>query len=200
MRREHLEHHRRALRLHQRRLPLRLVALAARPGLLALAGDLGLAQERQRLAQVEVLAGDPLDLLGIAAERGVGTHCDASTMKRDFMSLLRVEVVLGGERHAASGTVLGHRHGRMVELDGYVLDAIPEGPMLFTFHRDEPGVVGKLGTVVGAAGCNISRMQIGQQREQAAALGILNLEGSVDDALLDEVRAIDAVDRACLVR
>ena len=142
----------------------------------------------------------PVNAERIAAERGVRTHCDASTMKRDFMSLLRVEVVHGGERHAASGTVLGHRHGRMVELDGYVLDAIPEGPMLFTFHRDEPGVVGKLGTVVGAAGCNISRMQIGQRREQAAALGILNLEGSVDDALLDEVRAIDAVDRATLVR
>ncbi|MGC6486414.1 MAG: phosphoglycerate dehydrogenase [Planctomycetota bacterium] len=142
----------------------------------------------------------PVNAERIAADRGVRAHCDASTMKRDFMSLLRVEVTVGDERHAASGTVLGHRHGRMVELDDYVLDAIPEGPMIFTFHRDEPGVVGKLGTVIGAAGCNISRMQIGQRRERAAALGILNLEGPADEDLLEQVRAIDAVERARLVR
>ena len=142
----------------------------------------------------------PVNAERLAAERGVVARCEASTMKRDFMSLLRVEVALGDEHHFASGTVLGHRHGRMVELDDYVLDAIPEGPMIITSHRDEPGVVGKLGTVIGAAGCNISRMQIGQRRARATALGILNLEGAVDAGLLEQVQAIDAVDRARLVR
>lgn len=142
----------------------------------------------------------PVNAERIAAQREVRTHCDASTMKRDFMSLLRVEVVVAGERHTASGTVLGHKHGRMVQIDDYVLDAIPEGPMIVTFHRDEPGVVGKLGTVIGDAGCNISRMQIGQSKERATALGILNLEGTADDALLAQVRTIDSVEHAQLVR
>ena len=88
----------------------------------------------------------------------------------------------------------------MVQLDDYVLDAIPEGPMIITFHRDEPGVVGQLGTVLGSAGCNISRMQIGQDKDTATALGILNLDGAVDDSLIDAVRAIEAVDNARLVR
>ena len=88
----------------------------------------------------------------------------------------------------------------MVQIDDYVLDAIPEGPMIVTFHRDEPGVVGKLGTVIGDAGCNISRMQIGQSKERATALGILNLEGTADDALLAQVRTIDSVEHAQLVR
>ena len=109
-------------------------------------------------------------------------------------------VVIDGERHSAAGTVLGHKHGRMVQLDDYVLDAIPEGPMIITFHRDEPGVVGQIGTVIGSAGCNISRMQIGQDKHTATALGILNLDGEVDDSLLDAVRAIAAVENARLVR
>lgn len=142
----------------------------------------------------------PVNAERIASERGVRSHCDASTMKRDFMSLLRVEAVIDDQRHFASGTVLGHRHGRMVQLDDYVLDAIPEGPLILTFHKDEPGVVGKLGTVVGATGCNISRMQIGQSKDQSSALGVLNLEGDVDAALLEQVQAIDAVERARLVR
>ncbi len=141
----------------------------------------------------------------IANERNVRSHCDASTMKRDFMSLVRVEALIGEQRHAASGTVLGHRHGRLVQLDDYVIDAIPEGPLLVTFHNDEPGVVGKLGTVIGDLGCNISRMQIGQSVQPGAAagttaLGVLNLEGDVPDELVQQVQAIDAVQAAKLVR
>ena len=56
------------------------------------------------------------------------------------------------------------------------------------------------GTVIGSAGCNISRMQIGQDKHTATALGILNLDGEVDDSLLDAVRAIAAVENARLVR
>jgi D-3-phosphoglycerate dehydrogenase / 2-oxoglutarate reductase len=147
----------------------------------------------------------PVNAERVAADRNVRVHCEASTMKRDFMSLLRVEVVLGDQRHFASGTVLGQRHGRLVELDGYVLDAIPEGPMLVTFHQDRPGVVGKLGTVLGDAGVNISRMQIGSTNggggdAKRTALGILNLDGEPDEALLERIRSIDAIERACLVR
>jgi D-3-phosphoglycerate dehydrogenase / 2-oxoglutarate reductase len=147
----------------------------------------------------------PVNAERVAADRNVRVHCEASTMKRDFMSLLRVEVVLGDQRHFASGTVLGQRHGRLVELDGYVLDAIPEGPMLVTFHQDRPGVVGRLGTVLGDAGVNISRMQIGSMNggdgdAKRTALGILNLDGEPDEALLERIRSIDAIERACLVR
>ena len=150
----------------------------------------------------------PVNAERIADERNVRVHCEASTLKRDFMSLLRVEALIGDTRHFASGTVLGHNHPRLVELDDFVLDAIPEGPMLVTFHKDQPGVVGQLGTVLGQHDCNISRMQIGTASRAAAAagnadgvaLGVLNLDGDANDALLVDVRAIDAIERAFLVR
>ena len=120
-------------------------------------------------------------------------------MKRDFMSLLRVEALIDGTRHRASGTVMGQRHGRLVELDDYILDAIPEGPMLVTFHKDEPGVVGKLGTLLSDSGCNISRMQIGTGNEDTA-LGILNLSGPLPDDLRDKVLGIPSIHSAHVVR
>jgi len=146
----------------------------------------------------------PVNAERIAAERNVRVHCEATSMKRDFMSLLRVEAVLGEQRHFATGTVLGHRHGRLVELDGYVIDAIPETPMLVTFHKDQPGVVGKLGTALGDAGINITRMQIGTMARNgdhapATALGILNLDRAPNAAQLAAVQAIPAIERACLV-
>jgi D-3-phosphoglycerate dehydrogenase len=146
----------------------------------------------------------PVNAERIARERNIRIHCESSTLKRDFMFLLRVEAVIDEQRHFASGTVLGHRHGRLVELDGYVIDAIPEGPMLVTFHADQPGVVGQLGTVLGNAGINITRMQIGTMLKNGdatatAALGILNLDRAPTEKQLAAVRAIPAIERACLV-
>ena len=136
----------------------------------------------------------------IAEERNVRVHCEASTMKQDFVSLLRVEALIGETRHHVSGTVMGQRHGRLVEFDDYVLDAIPEGPLLLTFHNDQPGVVGSLGTIVGEAGHNISRMQIGKSRSGNTALGMLNLDSEPQQDVLERVQAIDAVQRTCLIR
>lgn len=143
----------------------------------------------------------PVNAERTARERGIRIHCEASSLKRDFMNLLRVEAIIDEQRHYASGTVLGHRHLRLVEVDDYVLDAIPEGPMLVTFHQDRPGVVGALGTLLGDAGINISRMQIGTAEHAGApALGILNLDRPLDDDQLAAVRRLPAIERACLVR
>jgi len=140
----------------------------------------------------------PVNAEQVAKDRNIRVHCETSSLKRDFMVLLRVEALLGGKRHFASGTVLGQRHGRLVELDDYVLDAIPEGPMLVTFHDDRPGVVGHLGTMLGNAGINITRMQIGAAAkkdgaDQAPALGVLNLDGAPDQDLVAKVGAHPAI-------
>lgn len=146
----------------------------------------------------------PVNAERIAEERNVRVHFESTAMKRDFMSLVRVEALIGDTRHIASGTVLGHSHGRMVELDSYVLDAIPEGPMLVTFHRDEPGVVGRLGTMLSDNDCNISRMQIGTTKDSDVALGVLNLQGEFGDGQLAEVlkkvNAIESIVSAHIVR
>ena len=142
----------------------------------------------------------PVNAERIAREQNVRFHCESSSMKRDFMFLLRVEAVIDEVRHFASGTVLGQRHGRLVELDGYTIDAIPEGPLLVTFHRDEPGVVGKLGTALGDSGINITRMQIGIEQAGGGALGVLNLDHAPTEAQLRTIEAITAIDRLRLVR
>src|SRR5712671_1780619 len=142
----------------------------------------------------------PVNAERIAKERNIRVHAETSSLKRDFMNLLRVEAVLDEQRHFVTGTVLGHRHGRLVELDHYVLDAIPEGPLLVTFHHDQPGVVGKLGTLLGDAGINISRMQIGAANgDGGPAIAICNLDRALAEAQLAAIRALPPIQRACQV-
>ena len=170
-----------------------------------------IAENAQKPLRVAMVAGalkplttgavTPVNAERIAKDRGVAIVAEASSMKRDFMNLVRVEAQVGDDRHYATGTVLGHRHGRLVELDDYVLDAIPEGPLLVTFHSDQPGVVGKLGTLLGDAGINISRMQIGTADDPTRpSVALLNLDRALDAAQLAAVRSLAAIRRAEFVR
>ncbi len=153
----------------------------------------------------------PVNAERVAKDRNIRVHAEASSLKRDFMNLVRVEAVIDEQRHFATGTVLGHRHGRLVELDDYVIDAIPEGPLLVTFHRDRPGVVGTLGSILGDAGVNISRMQLGTPNdpprhsddadaEQPASMAVLNVDRPLDEALLQRISSHDAIISAVQVR
>ena len=135
---------------------------------------------------------------------GIRVHAETSSMKRDFMNLVRVEAVIDGVRHGASGTVLGNKHGRMVEFDGFLFDAIPEPPLLVTFHRDSPGVVGHLGTILGQAHVNISRMQLGTKDDETAsdteAMAVWNLDSGLSDKVLARIRAEPTVHSAQVLR
>jgi len=145
----------------------------------------------------------PVNADRIAQDRNIRIHTETSSLKRDFMNLVRVEALLGEQRHFASGTVLGHRHGRLVELDDYIIDAIPEPPMLVTLHRDRPGVVGAIGTQLGVFGLNISRMQIGTPSHgdgDAPSIAILNLDQPLDAGQLAAIRNLEAIQTAMQVQ
>jgi D-3-phosphoglycerate dehydrogenase / 2-oxoglutarate reductase len=136
----------------------------------------------------------PVNAEGIAKSRGVAVSSERSVLKKDFVNLVRVELVFGSERHSASGTLIGRRHLRMVELDEFLLDAIPEGHLLITRHRDQPGVMGRIGTVLGDAGVNIARLQLGVPRERSGeAVGILNVDSPVSPEVAARLRAVPGI-------
>jgi len=147
----------------------------------------------------------PVNADRIAEEMGVRYHVETSTLKRDFVNLIRIETLLDDERHFVSGTVLGRRHGRMVELDHFLMDAIPEGPLLVTFHHDEPGVIGRIASLIGSEGVNISRLQLGvpdngSAAQGAEALGLLNLSSPISQEAIDKVLAEPGIIAAHSVR
>jgi D-3-phosphoglycerate dehydrogenase / 2-oxoglutarate reductase len=140
----------------------------------------------------------PVNVERLASEQKIRVHSEASSMKRDFMNLVRVEAVIDEQRHHVSGTVLGQRHGRMVEMDEFMMDAIPEGPALVTFHANRPGMLGNIGVTLGEHDINIIRMQVGDG--DALSFGVWNLSQSMTDAAYDEVKALEGIGRVCAIR
>ena len=164
----------------------------------------GLPESARRPLTVAMLAGamahrgegpvTPVNAEAKARAHGARWHCETSSLKRDFMNLVRVEATFGDEVHFVSGTVLGHRHGRMVELDDFLLDAIPEGPLLVTFHRDQPGVLGRIGTILGEERINISRLQLGvPDAGEGLALGIWNLDSPLTEGAMQRLKGESAI-------
>ena len=71
-----------------------------------------------------------------------------------------------------------------------MLEAIPEGPTLFILNQDQPGVVGTVGTILGEAGINISRMQLGLVPERSEAAMLVNVDRPPDASVLETLRAL----------
>jgi predicted amino acid-binding ACT domain protein len=77
-----------------------------------------------------------------------------------------------------------------VRIDDFMLEAIPEGPTLFILNQDAPGVVGTVGSVLGDAGINISRMQLGLVPERGEAAMLVNIDRAPDDATVERLRSV----------
>ena len=177
------------------RLAERLGSLAAqlldeRPGGLALhyAGALlELDPEPLRAAVVKGLLEtfseqrvNLVNALAIARARGLDIREDRETEAPRFRALLTVRV---GSTEVGGTLVQGEP--RIVFIDGFWVDVPVDGYLLLTKHQDKPGLVGRVGTLLGEHDVNISSMQVGRLHARGDALMILTL----DDAVPDEVRA-----------
>jgi D-3-phosphoglycerate dehydrogenase len=132
----------------------------------------------------------------IARQQGIVVSESRSEGTHDYVSLLRVSGRFGSERITLAGTLFDERHPRLVRINDYELEVVLEGHLLFTRHQDRPGVVGALGALLGDAGINIARMQIGLAPGSDQAVAALGIATPLTDEQLARVRAIPAVNKA----
>ncbi|MFP6563675.1 MAG: phosphoglycerate dehydrogenase [Myxococcota bacterium] len=125
----------------------------------------------------------------IAQERGIKVIESKASRPTDFASGITVRV-RGSEERLIAGAVFHGGQPRIVRIDGFMLEAIPEGPTLFLQNQDEPGVVGTVGSLLGEGGINISRMQLALSRENGEAAMLINVDASPDEGLMTRLREI----------
>jgi len=113
----------------------------------------------------------------------------------NFLSLVEASVYTDRSRHVVAGTVFGQNLPRIVMLDDYHVEAIPEGDVLVAFNEDRPGLIGAIGNVCGDCGVNIARMTFGRQQQGGDAITVLNLDAPPPAELIAAIQAIPAVHR-----
>jgi D-3-phosphoglycerate dehydrogenase / 2-oxoglutarate reductase len=125
----------------------------------------------------------------LAEERGIEVREERRRASRDFTSLMRVTAVSGDQEVMVAGTTLGRDdEPRLVRALGYEIEIGLEPRMLFVVNDDRPGMIGRLGTILGEAGVNIAHMAVSRNRRSAKALMAITLDSTPDADLLEHLR------------
>src|ERR1039457_192249 len=123
----------------------------------------------------------------------------SDSVREDAGGYASLVTVAAGDR-SASGTLFGDRLGRMVGLDGLSLEFSPEGTLLVIANRDVPGVVGRIGTLLGSRGVNISDLALARGRDgrAAAVVRIDRPDGAIGQDLVRAGSTLEGSDSARL--
>lgn len=128
----------------------------------------------------------------LAKERGILVVEQRRGEHENFASSVTV-TVRGKGQTIVEGTVFGRRDPRIVRVNQFDIEAVPAGHLIVIQNRDVPGVVGKIGTLLGDGGVNIGRIHLSRDREGAEAFSLINVDSEPGPKILDALRAISGV-------
>ncbi len=132
-----------------------------------------------------------------AKERGIHVLEVKDEASRDFAGgSLQLSARGANGQHTVTGAVFADGDLRITTIDEFPVNVAPSDHMLFTRHRDVPGIIGKLGSVLGEHNVNIASMQVGRRVVRGDALMVLCLDDPIPPSLLATVVAIDGIQDA----
>jgi len=125
----------------------------------------------------------------IARDKGLNVTTSSISESGPFSTLVSATVVTDKGEQCAAGTTFGNEFLRLVRLNNFPMDAYLDGLLLIYRHKDVPGLIGSIGTVLGKHKVNISSMALGREKNQPGgnAVAILNLDNEPSAAALEEV-------------
>ena len=129
-----------------------------------------------------------VNALARAKERGLRIVETRQNVPGDFTDLLEVSIGGGDETASVAGTFFGAKP-RIVQINGQHIEARPEGVLLLLENRDVPGMVGKIGSLLGERGVNIATMSLSRDAAGGKALTVINLDSAPDADTLAHIRS-----------
>lgn len=130
----------------------------------------------------------------LARERGIAVRESRSETTHDYLNLIMVRGSLEGGQVAVGGTLVGLSNAeRFVHAYEYDIDLEPSRYMAFFRYGDVPGMIGRIGTILGNAGINIAHMQVGRKKIGGEAVMGLNVDVPIEDAVMKKIRQVKGV-------
>ncbi len=136
----------------------------------------------------------------IARERGIKVIEARAAQMGDYLNSISVELRTASRTVAVQGAVFGADTVRVVKIDGFRMEAVPEGHILMLHNRDVPGVVGRVGTLLGERGINIAGIELGRERVGGMALSLIHVDDPVPAEVLAELRTLPQIISAQVLR
>ena len=137
----------------------------------------------------------------LAAEgRGIDVLESKMTTNEKKFSLITLKISGKDGIFTVSGTVLGQNEIRIVEINGYEFDVTPAPFMLVARNQDKPGMIGQIGTLLGASRVNIANMQVSRNNKEGRAMMFMSVDSEVSKDTLNFLQGIDGIMQVNLVK
>jgi D-3-phosphoglycerate dehydrogenase len=144
------------------------------------------------------LAGRPVNLVNamtLAQSRGIRVDQTRQEAQAPYSEFVELRLSSDAGEACVAGAVLGDSHERIVRVDDYRVDIAPRGNLLILQHRDAPGVMGVVGTVLGEGNVSIREYHQARHENGGDALALVSVDGAARDTLLDRLRGLTDVRR-----
>ncbi|TAL27919.1 MAG: phosphoglycerate dehydrogenase [Nitrospirae bacterium] len=129
----------------------------------------------------------------IAKERGIEVKETRSDDAGDYQSMLALRIKTKEKERYFAGTLFSKKDPRVVRIDNFAVEIVPEGIMLLIYNNDKPGVIGNLGSFFGKNNINIARMHFGRESAGGIAISVMSIDSPVSPANLEEIKKMPNV-------
>ena len=123
-----------------------------------------------------------------AKERGIRVVETRDAAARDYTASLHLTAHGNNGKRSIMGALLAESEMRITSIDEYPINVPPANNMLMTLHRDMPGMIGKIGSLLGSYNVNIASMHLGRKIVRGDAVMILSLDDPLPEGLIAEIR------------
>ncbi|GAB4256957.1 MAG: phosphoglycerate dehydrogenase [Thermincola ferriacetica] len=131
----------------------------------------------------------------LAKERGIVVEETKSAEEGDYTALISVKV----NDRVVAGTLFGEDDPRIIQIDQFRIDVVPEGNIVFVPHIDKPKIIGPVANIIGENNINIAGMQVGRKEIGGKAVMMLAVDTPLPDVLLAEIAKVDGVEEVRMI-
>ncbi|MCF6157823.1 MAG: phosphoglycerate dehydrogenase [wastewater metagenome] len=135
----------------------------------------------------------------LLSERGIKINVTTSNRTSDFTSLITAKITTATGEIIVSGTVFGKNEPRIVDINGYGVEATLNEYMLILFGKDKPGFIGDIGSVLGQKKINIAQMTFGRKEIGGNAITVLNVDATIPAECLQQIERLDHIKSVHLI-
>ncbi len=136
----------------------------------------------------------------MAKDRGIDVKVSKSSGTAEYTSLVTLRIRAGGRDLSAAGTLNSRKEPRIIQVDNFPMETVPDGAMLVLMNNDKPGVIGGIGMILGQNGVNIARMQFGRETQGGLAMSVVSVDSVVSDDLMAKIKQLPNVLSVKLIR
>jgi len=126
----------------------------------------------------------------IAKERGIEVKETKSADAGDYQSMVAIRIRAKDKESYIAGTLFSKKDPRIVAIDSFKVEIVPEGELLFIYNNDKPGVIGNIGTLLSKNNINIARMQFGRETPGGRAISVVTIDTPATPQILDKIKSL----------